>query len=86
MVHYEYKTEGIICPKKIEFDIEDNIVYNIKYTGGCSGNLRMVSKLLEGKTVDEIISLALGNPCGGRPTSCADQLAQALLKYKNGEL
>jgi len=64
----------------ISFDINGNIITNIKFTGGCNGNLKAISKLLEGSTVEEISGKLLGNTCGPRPTSCADQLAKAVLK------
>ena len=76
-MHYTYTTQGI-CPKLIEFDINDNIVTNIKFTGGCNGNLKMIAKLLEGQTVQYITETLRGNTCGSKFTSCADQLAKAV--------
>ena len=76
-MRYEYKTENT-CSQLISFDINDNIVTGIEFYGGCNGNLKAISKLLEGSTVEEIEEKLLGNTCGRRPTSCADQLARAV--------
>ncbi len=76
-MHYTYRTNGT-CSQLIDFDIEDGKLHNIVYTGGCNGNLKAIGILVEGMTVDEIESKLRGNSCGGRPTSCADQLAQAV--------
>ncbi len=74
---YTYKTKGT-CSTAITFEIEDGILHNVSYTGGCNGNLKAVSKLVEGKDAREIAALLRGNTCGPRSTSCADQLAQAI--------
>ena len=63
---------------EIQFSIEGNVVKNIKFIGGCNGNLNAISKLVDGWTVEQIEEKLLGNSCGGRPTSCADQLARAV--------
>lgn len=76
-MHYEYKTRST-CARAIRFDIEENTVHNIVFEGGCNGNLKAISKLLEGETVEKIVEKLRGNTCGGRPTSCADQLAIAV--------
>lgn len=76
-MHYEYKTENT-CAQSISFDIEGNVIRSIEFYGGCNGNLKAISKLLEGSTVEEIEEKLLGNTCGRRPTSCADQLAKAV--------
>ena len=76
-MHYKYRTKGT-CSQIISFDIEENIIKNIEFFGGCSGNLKAISKLLEGATVEEIESKLLGNTCGVKSTSCADQLARAV--------
>ena len=78
-----YKTEGV-CPVSIEFDLEDDIVSNIKFTGGCNGNLKAISKLVDGWPVDKIEGILSGNTWGFKPTSCADQLAVAVRKAYNG--
>lgn len=76
-MRYEYKTEGT-CAKAISFDIEGNIISNVKFAGGCNGNLKAISKLIDGWTVEKIEEMLLGNTCGPRATSCADQLAHAV--------
>jgi len=76
-MHYEYKTENT-CSQLISFDIDGTVITNIEFYGGCNGNLKAISKLLEGATVDEIEEKLLGNTCGRRPTSCTDQLAKAV--------
>lgn len=81
-MHYEYITHGT-CSRKINFDLDaDGSVHNIVFTGGCPGNLQAIPKILEGWQADAIIEKLLGNDCGGRGTSCADQLARALVKAK----
>lgn len=81
-MHYTYKTEGV-CSSKIDFDINDNIITNVSFTGGCNGNLKAVSKLVDGMTADEIAEKLKGNLCGFRGTSCADQLARAVIQAKS---
>ena len=76
-MHYEYKTKNT-CSQVISFDIEGNVIKNIEFLGGCDGNLKAISKILDGATVEEIEDKLLGNTCGRRPTSCADQLARAV--------
>ncbi len=76
---HEYKTQ-MTCSSKIIFDLDDDKVSNIKFIGGCDGNLKAISKLVDGWTVDQITEKLSGNTCGGRPTSCADQLARAVAK------
>ncbi len=73
---YSYKTSGT-CSTRIDFEIEDGILKNVSYTGGCNGNLQAVSKLVEGLPVEEVIQKLGGISCNGRPTSCGDQLAKA---------
>ena len=74
---YIYKTKGT-CSTQIELDLDGDVVHNVKFTGGCNGNLKAVSKLVDGCTVDYIESKLLGNTCGFKPTSCADQLCKAV--------
>ncbi len=76
---YTYYTENV-CSMQISFHIEGNVITNISFLGGCNGNLKAISKILDGKTVEEIESLVLGNTCGNKQTSCADQLARAVRK------
>ncbi len=79
---YTYKTQQT-CSSSISFDINDDIVTNVSFTGGCNGNLKAIAKLVDGMTADEIASILAGNTCGFRKTSCADQLAKAVLKAKS---
>lgn len=76
-MNYSYKTMGT-CATQIDFDLNGNIVSNIKFTGGCPGNTLALSKILDGWTVEDIESKLRGNRCGFRETSCADQLAIAV--------
>ena len=72
-----YKPTGV-CSQNIEFDIEDNKVKNVHFTGGCNGNLQGIAKLANGKPADELISTLEGIRCGFKSTSCPDQLAKAI--------
>ena len=75
-----YSTKGT-CSKQIIFELdEENRVHNVKFIGGCSGNLQGISRLVEGKTPDEVVALLKGIRCK-QNTSCPDQLAQALEPY-----
>ncbi len=74
---YSYKTNGT-CSQVINFEIEDGIIKNVSFIGGCNGNLKAISKLVEGKNAAEIAGILRGNTCGPRSTSCADQLARAI--------
>ena len=76
-----YMTRGT-CSRQILFDVtEDNLVKNVKFIGGCSGNLQAVARLVDGKNIDEVISTLKGIKCRSN-TSCGDQLAIALSEYK----
>ena len=74
---FEYKPQGV-CSRNLTFDIEDGIVKNVKFQGGCHGNLQGISALCEGKPAEEIINTVAGIRCGFKSTSCPDQLAKAL--------
>ena len=78
-MHYVYKTRGV-CSSKILFDVEDNIVSNVRFIGGCNGNGQGISRLAEGMPVDEVIARLKGVKCGMKSTSCPDQLATALIE------
>lgn len=80
-MRYEFPTAGV-CSVKIQFDVENGIVRNVKFTGGCSGNTQGVARLAEGMQIDEVITRLKGIRCGMRPTSCPDQLARALAQAK----
>ena len=74
---YVYQTE-MVCAQEIHFHLEDDVVTQIAFIGGCNGNLKAISKLVDGWTVSQIEEKLLRNTCGRRPTSCADQLAKAV--------
>lgn len=76
-MEYAFKPRHV-CPSQIRFQLDGNVVTGIRFTGGCNGNLKAISKLLEGKTVEEIERVLRGNTCGNNYTSCADQLAIAV--------
>ncbi len=77
MKEYSVDTKGV-CSRKIDFSIEDGKLHNVKYYGGCPGNLSAIGKLLEGMEADKVVALLKGNTCGNKPTSCTDQLAKAI--------
>lgn len=74
---YTYKPKGV-CSRSINFDVKDNKITNLSFTGGCSGNLQGISKLAEGLDVNEAVKRLRGINCNGKGTSCPDQLAKAL--------
>jgi uncharacterized protein (TIGR03905 family) len=76
-MRFEYETENT-CSQLIGFDLDGNVVRNIQFVGGCNGNLKAISKLVDGWTVEEIEAKLKGNTCGPSDTSCADQLAKAV--------
>ena len=78
-MRYEVRPQND-CARMITFDLEGDVVKNVAFTGGCNGNLKAVSKLVDGMTVEQIEGYLKGNTCGFRNTSCADQLAQAVRK------
>ena len=67
-----------VCSKRITFDLVDGKLHNVQFTGGCNGNLKAISKLVEGMDADQVIRILKGNTCGMRGTSCADQFALAI--------
>lgn len=76
-MRYTYPTKNT-CSSRISFDIENNIVSNISFSGGCEGNLKALSKVLDGSGADKLIADLKGIVCGRRQTSCSDQLAKAV--------
>ena len=82
---YIYYPKGV-CSTKMEFEIEGNIIKDMKITDGCNGNTQGLSALIKGQNIDEVISKIDGIKCGRRPTSCPDQVAQALKAYKNEQI
>ncbi len=79
MNHYSYTPKGV-CSRNISFDIENGKLHNIKFINGCPGNLKAIGKLLEGADAKHTAELLKGNDCGGRGTSCADQLSKAIFQ------
>lgn len=85
MAKFTYTTRGV-CSAKIDFEVEDGKLKNVAFTRGCNGNTQGISRLVEGMDVHEVIRRLKGTDCGGRGTSCPDQLARALeqsLKEEN---
>lgn len=76
-MNYSYRT-SMVCASRIDFDLEGDVVKDIVFRGGCNGNLKAIAKLVDGWTVQQIEDKLKGNTCGGKPTSCADQLAKAV--------
>ena len=76
-MQYTYKTKDV-CSRSISFDINGDVITNVSFDGGCNGNLKAVSKLVDGMTVEQIEAKFKGNQCGMRGTSCADQLCLAI--------
>ena len=76
MKKFTYRTKGT-CSSQIELELDGNVVHNVKFTGGCDGNLKAIPALVEGMTVDQIESRISGIHCGFKNTSCGDQLAKA---------
>ena len=83
-MHYEYKTQHT-CSTLIEMDINDGVVTNVRFTGGCNGNLKAVPRLVDGMRADDIAAKLAGVTCGFKGTSCGDQLAKAVLAAKEAE-
>lgn len=78
---FTYITSGV-CSRSIDIEVEDNIVKNVSFFGGCNGNLKGIGELVRGMTVDEVIARLENIKCGPKGTSCPAQLATALKKYK----
>lgn len=74
---HAYRPKGV-CSRLIEVDLDGDRIKEVKFVGGCDGNLKAISKIIKGMTVDEVAKAFEGNTCGPRNTSCADQLVRAL--------
>ncbi len=74
---HTYRTKGV-CSMQIQFDLEDGIVRNVQFMGGCNGNTQGVAKLAEGRDAKELVEILEGIKCGFKNTSCPDQLAKAI--------
>ena len=70
---YSYRTRGV-CSMQIDFHLDGDVVHDVRFTGGCNGNLKAISKLVDGMTVEEIESKLRGNTCGHKPTMTVDQI------------
>ena len=76
-MNYSYKTSGT-CSQEIRFSIDDGVLHNVSFVGGCNGNLQGIGRLVEGQKALDVVERLEGISCGGRPTSCPDQLARAI--------
>lgn len=81
---HSYKTRGT-CSRQIDFELDNGIVKNVSFFGGCNGNLKGIGALVEGRPAEEVITLLKGMKCGFKNTSCPDQLALALEKALDDE-
>ena len=81
-MEFKYRTSGV-CSREIKFELEDGIVKNVSFFGGCNGNLKGIAALVEGKKAEEVIPVIKGIKCGFKSTSCPDQLALALIEALN---
>lgn len=81
-MHYSYRNSGV-CSVNVSFDIEDGKLYNVRFIGGCDGNLKAIGKLTEGRDAAEVADILEGNTCGWKNTSCGDQLSKAIKKALN---
>lgn len=80
-MEYTFTPQGV-CSRQIDFELDGDTVKNVRFTGGCNGNLKAIGKLIESENVDKVIGILEGNTCGFRQTSCADQLTIALREAK----
>lgn len=77
----QYQTKGTCC-QMMQIAIQDNKILDAQFYGGCNGNLKGIKELIKGMSIDDVINKLQGLTCGPKPTSCPDQLAQCLIKYK----
>ena len=84
-MHYTYRTHDT-CSTKVEFDLTQGLVSNVKFTGGCSGNLQAIPLLIDGWRAEDVIKKVSDVRCGDRHTSCVGQLAEGLRRAMAGEL
>ena len=82
-MRYSYKTNGT-CSRQIDFEVENGIGTEVSFMGGCNGNLKGISALVNGMKVEDVIDRLSGIRCGFKNTSCPDQFAKALSQIKNG--
>lgn len=81
---FTYKTNGV-CSRCIDIEIQDNIIKEVSFLGGCNGNLKGIAALTKGMNIDDVIERLKNIKCGFKNTSCPAQLAEALKSYKNGQ-
>ena len=77
MEHVTFTPKGV-CAMQIDFDVDDGKLHNVRFIGGCNGNLKAIGRHVEGKDAKEVADILRGNTCGMKDTSCADQLAKAI--------
>ena len=82
---FQYKTQGV-CSQLIQIAVNNDIIEDVQFMGGCHGNLQGIGSLVKGMKIEEVISKLQGIKCGGKSTSCPDQLSQALIAYKNHKM
>ena len=81
---YSYRTRGT-CSRQIDVELDGDIIKSVQFYGGCNGNLQGISAIVRGKTIEEVEKAFSGIRCGMKPTSCPDQLAQAIRAYRERE-
>lgn len=81
---HSYTPNGV-CSTNITFELVNGTIHNLEFTSGCSGNLQAIAKLVEGMEASRVVALLSGNTCGYKQTSCADQLARAILAAQRAE-
>ena len=82
MTTFVYRPKGV-CSREMRFDLDQDVIRKVDIVGGCPGNLMGISRILQGKHIDEVIRSFEGVRCGMKPTSWPDQIAQALKEYRN---
>ncbi len=78
---YTFIPKGV-CSRKMTFEVDGDTIVSLNVEGGCNGNLKGISSLVKGRKMDDVIQALEGIPCGSKPTSCPDQIAQGLKQYK----
>ena len=82
---FQYKPQGVCC-QIMQIAVNDDVVEEVQFMGGCHGNLQGIGSLVKGMKINDVISKLEGIRCGGKQTSCPDQLTQALIAYKNHKM
>lgn len=77
MTTTNFRTQGV-CARSIEIETNGDVIESVRFQGGCDGNLKAIGRLVKGQKIADVVEALEGNTCGNKPTSCADQLAQAL--------